>query len=125
MGARLYLVTLPPLKSPTSDLPSFPSLLQKRQEWKAGYSRKVCGLVLVWLHLGRWGGGGGRDWGLSGNWGMAGARGALQSPVLPPPPPVCSPRKLVLAALFTSAEWHLVSRVGDSLFPKERKKVWG
>lgn len=51
---------------------------------------------------------------------MAEARGTLQSP-----PGACSPRKLTLAALFTSAEWHLVSRAEDSLFPKDRKKISG
>lgn len=78
---------------------------------------------MVWLHLGRWDGGGGRDWGLSRNWGMAGARGSTAES---PPPQAFSLRKLALAALFTSAEWHLVSRAGDRIcFPKERRKIWG
>lgn len=37
----------------------------------------------------------------------------------------CSPRKRALAALFTSAEWHLASRAGDSLFPPQKEKGLG
>lgn len=56
--------------------------------------------------------------------GWQGPGGALQSP--PSPPQAFSLRKLALAALFTSAEWHLVSRAEDRVcFPKERRKIWG
>lgn len=62
------------------------------------------------------GAGRGSVWNLGGGRG----RGSLQGT---PGPAV--PGKGALAALFTSAEWHLVSRAGDSLFPPKKEKGLG